>query len=84
MLRKIGWVFTLIGMFCILWIMYSWSANLPIDPYFFLGAMMIMLGGALTRKPGRPNPADPDGIYSPSARRQNKGHRSWISLRDDN
>lgn len=78
MLRKLGWLLTLAGLACVGWILYSWWVNRPINPYFFLGVLVLLLGNTLLRRPNTSSSSDPDGLVSPSARRERNEHKSWI------
>ncbi|MGB4595963.1 MAG: hypothetical protein WBI14_08665 [Anaerolineaceae bacterium] len=78
MLRKLGWVLTITGLACLAWLIYSWWVNQPINPYFFLGVLGLLLGNTLLRRPDTRPSGDPDGLVSPSMRRQQKEHKSWI------
>lgn len=78
MLRKIGWLLTLVGLACLAWIGYSWWTNRPINPYFFLGVLVLILGNTLLRRPHETISGDPDGLVSPSRRREARRHKSWI------
>ena len=78
MLRKLGWLLTIAGLACLSWIVYRWWINQPVNPYFFLGVLGLLLGNTLLRRPEAHVGSDPDGLVSPSMRRQNKEHKSWI------
>lgn len=78
MLRKLGWLLTLAGLACVGWIVYSWWVSRLINPYFFLGVLVLLLGTTLLRRPDKPSSSDPDGLVSPSVRRNRKEHKSWI------
>ena len=78
MLRKLGWLLTLAGLACLVWIVYSWWVNQLVNPYFFLGVLVLLLGNTLLRRPDTRSSNDPDGLVSPSVRRERKEHKSWI------
>lgn len=78
MLRKLAWLLTGAGFACFVWILYSWWVLKPVNPYFFLGVFVFLLGITLLRRPNSQSGGDPDGAISPAMRRQNKQHKSWI------
>ncbi len=78
MLRKLGWLLTILGLACLAWILYSWWTNQPVNSYYFLGVFGLVLGNTLLSRPKPRMGNDPDGMVSPSMRRQNKEHKSWI------
>jgi hypothetical protein len=78
MIRKLGWLLTLAGLACVVWIIYNWWVSRPINPYFFLGILVLLLGNTLLRRPDEPRSSDPDGLVSPSVRRARNEHKSWI------
>lgn len=78
MLRKLGRLFTLVGLACLVWIGYSWWTNRPINSYFFLGILILILGSTLLRRPRETVFGDPDGLASPSRRQEARRHKSWI------
>jgi len=78
LLRTIGRLLIIGGSVCLAWILYRWWVNQPVNPYFFLGALGLLLGSTLIRRPDTKIGSDPDGLVSPSMRRQQKEHKSWI------